>query len=242
MVTYTVLPAANDWTVTELRQYTLKPGRRDELIDLFEREFVDPLEQSGMSVGGVFRDRVDPDRFVWFRHFRDMASRREALENFYFGNVWGTFKDEANDTMLDSDDVLLLRATMPAHPLPNAPAAPGAWTEAHVYTFPPDEDFATWLATDAHAILSDALEVPVATWRTEPAANTFPRLPIRADNVFVWTADFESESRRSAGIERLERSAQWARSVAPRLDRHLTARQHLELEPTPRSRHHRPVA
>ena len=38
-------PAAADaWPVLELRQYTLHPGRRDELVALFEREFVEPQE------------------------------------------------------------------------------------------------------------------------------------------------------------------------------------------------------
>jgi len=36
--------------VVELRQYLLHPGRRDELIDLFERELVEPQEQAGMAI------------------------------------------------------------------------------------------------------------------------------------------------------------------------------------------------
>jgi hypothetical protein len=231
-----------DWTVTELRQYTLTRGRRDELIALFEREFIDPLEKSGMSVGGLFRDRSDPDRFVWFRHFRDMDSRREALESFYYGSVWQAFRNEANDTILDSDDVLLLRATEPPHLLRDLDAVPKPWTEAHVYSFPQDDRFALWLASDAHAILSDALGVQVATWRSEPAVNTFPQLPIRADNVFVWAADFEDERHHGAAVDRLRRNAEWAQTVGPQLERRLTASQRLQLEPTSRSKHYRPAA
>ncbi|MGW1106048.1 NIPSNAP family protein [Streptomyces sp. NPDC002540] len=59
--------------VIELRQYTLRPRRRDELIELFDREFVESQEDVGMSVLGQFRDLDDPDRFVWLRGFRDMA-------------------------------------------------------------------------------------------------------------------------------------------------------------------------
>ncbi|MGL5850095.1 MAG: hypothetical protein ACRCZD_04845, partial [Phycicoccus sp.] len=46
-------------SVVELRQYTLAPGRRDELIDLFERELVETQEAAGMGVGGLYRDRDD---------------------------------------------------------------------------------------------------------------------------------------------------------------------------------------
>ena len=54
-------------SVIELRQYTLHPGRRDDLIALFEREFVEPQEALGIAVLGTFRDLDAPDRFVWLR-------------------------------------------------------------------------------------------------------------------------------------------------------------------------------
>ena len=96
-------------SIVELRQYTLRPGRRDELIDLFERKFVDSQEAAGMTLIGQFRDLDDPDRFVWLRGFPDMESRNRALEAFYFGPVWQAHRGAANATMIDSDDVLLLR-------------------------------------------------------------------------------------------------------------------------------------
>src|SRR5213596_2430523 len=61
--------------VVELRQYALHPGKRDVLIDLFDREFIEPQETLGMNILGQLRDLDDPDRFVWLRGFRDMASR-----------------------------------------------------------------------------------------------------------------------------------------------------------------------
>ena len=74
--------------VFELRQYTLHPGRRDALIELFDREFVETQEACGMRVLGQFRDLGDPDRFVWFRSFPDMARRKDALTCFYGGPAW----------------------------------------------------------------------------------------------------------------------------------------------------------
>ena len=50
--------------VIELRQYTLKPGQRDVLIELFEREFVETQEAVGIQLVGTFRDLDRPDRFV----------------------------------------------------------------------------------------------------------------------------------------------------------------------------------
>lgn len=82
--------------VVELRQYTLKPGKRDVLIDLFEREFIESQEVTGMRIIGTFRDLNNPDRFVWLRGFLDMAARAKALEEFYDGPVWKAHRDEAN--------------------------------------------------------------------------------------------------------------------------------------------------
>ena len=62
--------------IVELRQYRLHPGKRDALIELFEREFIESQEAVGMAILGTFRDLDDPDRFVWMRGFTDMTSRR----------------------------------------------------------------------------------------------------------------------------------------------------------------------
>src|SRR5687767_11335813 len=95
--------------IYELRRYTLRPGTRETLIKLFEREFVETQESAGMDVVGHFRDLDAPDTFPWLRAFADMDSRRAALSAFYGGPAWKAHRDTANATMVDSDDVLLLR-------------------------------------------------------------------------------------------------------------------------------------
>ncbi len=95
--------------VVELRQYTLHPGRRDELVALFEDVFLDGQAAAGIDVIGHFRDADDPDRFVWLRRFDSMKARADALARFYDGPLWRAHRDAANATMRDSDNVLLLR-------------------------------------------------------------------------------------------------------------------------------------
>src|SRR5215468_1240257 len=92
--------------IMELRQYTLRPGQRDTLIALFDREFVESQEALGMRIIGQFRDLDDPNRFVWLRGFADMESRAEALRAFYGGPVWKANSEAANATMIDVDNVL----------------------------------------------------------------------------------------------------------------------------------------
>lgn len=185
-------------TVFELCQYTLRPGQRDRLIAMFEREFVQSQEALGIGLPGQFRDLDDPDRFVWLRSFPDMTTRAAALAAFYDGPVWRTHREAANATMLDSDDVLLLRPTR-AFALDgmSRPAA-GEHTPAGLLTAmicpAPSVDLPA-LARGFDAQVRPALErlgaTVLAQFVTEPARNTFPRLPVReGESVFVWFAAF----------------------------------------------------
>src|SRR4051794_21851701 len=104
-------PAMPVNSVFELRNYTLIPGRREAFIGLFEREFVESQEAVGARIVATFRNLDDPDRFVWLRGFPDMAARAQALGAFYDGAVWQAHRNEANASIVDSDNVLLLRPT-----------------------------------------------------------------------------------------------------------------------------------
>jgi hypothetical protein len=168
--------------VLELRQYTLYPGQRDVMIELFDRELVEPQEAVGMRVVGQFRDLDRPDRFVWLRGFPDMESRRQSLVAFYGGPVWKANRDAANATMIDSDNVLLLRPIDPqsgfalgkaTRPLPGASERSSLIVATIYYLDGPPAD-ATIRAFEGH------LRRPIASLRTEPAENTFPALPVRA--------------------------------------------------------------
>jgi hypothetical protein len=171
------------YPIVELRQYTLRPGRRDELIELFDRELVETQEAVGMAVLGQFRDLDDPDRFVWLRGFPDMASRKESLGAFYGGPVWKAHGRAANATMVDSDDVLLLRPV--GEPFPEPPEGrppvgrPAPASVVHATLCFADRPFDDGFSRHAAA--------PLACLSTEYAENTFPALPVRAgEHVFVW--------------------------------------------------------
>lgn len=174
--------------IVELRQYTLRPGARDTLIDLFEREFVTGQEAAGITVGGRFRDLDDPDRFVWLRSFPDMAARERALHAFYAGPVWQAHREAANATMLDSDDVLLLRG--PGFAAPDT-GGPVVATLCH----PRDAAaFAGEFERRLRPALTAAGSPPLAVHRTEHAENTFPALPVRTgEEVFLWFTAGEAD-------------------------------------------------
>ncbi|MFF3013770.1 NIPSNAP family protein [Streptomyces sp. NPDC057939] len=167
--------------IVELRQYTLHPGARDTLVDLFEREFVTGQEEVGITVGGRFRDLDDPDRFVWLRSFPDMATRERALHAFYGGSVWRAHRERANATMIDSDDVLLLRGPGLA-----APSTTGPVVATICHPLDPAA-FADHFERRLRPALTAAGTPAQAVHRSEHAENTFPALPIRTDaDVLLW--------------------------------------------------------
>ena len=160
-------------TVVELRRYTLHPGARETLIELFDRELVEPQEAVGMAVLGQFRDLDDPDAFTWLRGFADLDARRRGLEAFYGGPVWADHRDAANATMVDSDDVLLLRA---ATPIEHDPRRRTTRSDSPVVTL-----------TVHHLAPGTAAGSPPGALVTEHASNNYPALPIREDADVVVT-------------------------------------------------------
>lgn len=218
-------PAAAS-SVIELRQYTLHPGRRDELIALFEAEFVESQEACGMTLIGQFRDLDDPDRFVWLRGFPDMAARAEALARFYHGPAWRRHRGAANATMIASDNVLLLKPATAGKgldvagiPLPPRQAARPQETRVVICLHHFDEPIrAEWLEhfEQVQRPWLEGMQARVlGTLVIEAAANNFPALPVReGEHVFACVLQFADE----ASHERCDRQLQalWRVGSQPR--------------------------
>jgi len=220
--------------VVELRQYTLKPGKRDVLINLFEREFIEPQEALGMTIVGQFRDRRRPDRFVWLRGFPSMEARRQALEQFYGGPVWAAHRADANNTMVDTDDVLLLKPARPGQAFRidtdsgMTPRRAKSLVLAGIYQLTLPADASLLSKFEQHVVpVLQANHIKVeSVLVTEPAPNTFTALPVReGEHVLVWFGVVEGPESGAQSIERL--------ATVTVLDNHPA--QILELEPTSRS-------
>jgi hypothetical protein len=206
-------PAMPDQRVFELRNYLLHPGRRDDLIDLFEREFVESQEALGACIVGTFRNLDDPDRFVWIRSFADFPSRYAALDGFYSGPVWQTHRAAANATMIDAHNVLLLRPHAGAlhcdsatRPPIGASAIPHSVITATTYFLAPggEEDFALFFTDVLAPRVRSAGGDVLATFVSEHRANNYPRLPVRGNvNVFVAIARFASTAEQTEGARAL---------------------------------------
>ena len=233
--------------IVELRQYTLHPGQRETLIDLFDRELVETQEATGMTVIAQFRDIDRPDVFTWLRGFPDMRSRARALEAFYTGPIWARHRQAANATMISSENVRLLHpAGAGSGFLLGDRAAPDATTPqpglvvATIYTLnqPAARGFREFFDQAIAPLLSANGARPFAVFETEQSTNTFPRLPVReGEQAFVWFARFDSVAGYDQHVRGLAADRRWITQVRPELDRRLSTPAEIwRLTPTARSR------
>jgi hypothetical protein len=231
--------------VLELRRYALRPGARDTLIELFDREFVETQEELGMQLLGQFRDLDNPDSFVWLRGFADMKARKRGLEAFYGGHVWRANAAVANATMIDSDNVLLLRPLrgLELEPLTRAPAGSTAIPPGlFVITIYPlmgsvADAFADFFLRELQPAFAEAEISVLATYATEHSENTFPALPVReGEDVFVWMTMFANEEDHARHMLELEQSTLWRDRTSQALEARLAgSAEVLRLRPTARS-------
>jgi hypothetical protein len=211
-------PMNDENSVIELRQYTLHGGQRDTLIDLFEADFLEPLNASGMHVIGTFRDLDDPDRFVWMRGFPGMAARPQALSTFYDGALWKSKRNAANATILDSDNVLLLK---PAAPDSGFPVASKQVNKDEIIGatihYLANVDAQAFVAAFDRTVLPRITELgakSIARLVTEESPNNFPRLPVRdRDRVFIWYARWPNVDAEASFASRFAKLSGWRDSV-----------------------------
>jgi hypothetical protein len=243
-VTESVHPAVPSAAIVELRQYTLRPGQREALIDLFDREFVETQEAVGMTVIGQFRDLDRPDTFVWLRGFSDMPARAASLTAFYDGAIWRAHAEEANRTMIDSDDVLLLEPASPRTvfspgPRPTGAASTGTGLIVTTIYYPRSEtkEFSAFFAQSVRPVVAASGAAILGEYATSARPNNFRRLPVReGEKAFVWFARFKSASDCEQHRTSLGNTRSWRR-VASQLEAQLARpTETLRLVPTSRSR------
>ena len=231
-------------SVFELRQYTLRGGQRDTLISLFEANFIESQEVVGAHIIGTFRDLDDPDRFVWMRGFRDMAARKDALEAFYLRSpAWTAHKKEANATMVDSDNVLLLSAPSSISEFsagaPNTSASDAVYGVTIYYLGGVNiAEFSQFFNRTVLPHVTELGASPVAVLATNEVPNNFPRLPVREqDRVFLWMGRWPNEASQQAFATQMRSWSGW-RDAAPEniLPALMRKPEQLRLKPTTRSR------
>ncbi|GKT20254.1 NIPSNAP family protein [Acidovorax sp. SUPP3334] len=199
-----------------------------------------------MRVIGQFIDQDRPDLFVWLRGFADMPARQRALTAFYGGPVWAAHRDAANATMVDSDNVLLLRPAWigAAADLPSMRAAPGATGLAPGLVFvnvfylrePATPSLLDCCRSRMDPMLRAGGSRHTAWYVSDASPNTFPLLPVRqGESVLLGMALFDE----TAAFDTFANGKAWERDAAAILAPWLAkAPEAHRLRPTARSALH----
>jgi len=93
--------------IVEVRSYRIKPGHRDEFIQLFESRAVPALRKYGMKIVGPLLDVENPNKFVFLRSFPSLEERDRMKDAFYGSELWKNELERIAMPLLDSYDVIL---------------------------------------------------------------------------------------------------------------------------------------
>jgi len=93
--------------IVEVRSYRIKPGKRAEFIDLFEKRAIPAQRLYGMKIMGPLLDVENPNKFVFLRSFPSLEAREQMKNDFYGGELWKNEVEAIAMPMLDSYDVIL---------------------------------------------------------------------------------------------------------------------------------------
>jgi len=103
--------------IIEMRTYKIKPGLREEFLEIFRTKSMPAHRQIGMKILGPFLSIEDPDVFFFMRAFPDLASREPMKAQFYEGELWKRELEGKLLPMIEKYDVVLV----------DAPVGLGSW-------------------------------------------------------------------------------------------------------------------
>lgn len=92
----------------ELRQYSIKPGKRDEWVALMEEEIIPLQVAAGMVICGSFAGE-DESVYVWLRRFKDEEERVKLYDAVYGSDKWKNDIAPRVPDLLDRDKIQVTR-------------------------------------------------------------------------------------------------------------------------------------
>jgi NIPSNAP len=94
--------------IIEMRTYKLKPGKREEFLEIFRTKSMPAHAEIGMKILGPWLSIDDPDTFFFMRGFPDLASREPMKAKFYEGELWKTELEQVLMPLIEKYDVVLV--------------------------------------------------------------------------------------------------------------------------------------
>ena len=99
----------------ELRQYRVKPGKRDEWVKWAEETVIPFQIAKGVVVVGSFVSPDEDDLYIWIRRFNDQADKDRLYKTVYEDPVWKNEIAPRNAELLFREKIVVTNMTPTPH-------------------------------------------------------------------------------------------------------------------------------
>jgi hypothetical protein len=99
----------------ELRQYRMKPGKKDEWVRLMEEEIIPFQTAKGMVIIGSWVGETEEDLYVWMRRFDSEEERLRLYEAVYQSDRWKNDIGPRVGELIDRSQIVVTRLNPTPH-------------------------------------------------------------------------------------------------------------------------------
>lgn len=100
----------------ELRQYRMRPGKKDAWVRLMEEEVIPFQTEHGMVIIGSWVGEAEDDLYVWMRRFDNEEERVRLYEAVYQSDRWKNDIGPRVGELIDREKIVVTRL----HPTPHS--------------------------------------------------------------------------------------------------------------------------
>ena len=99
----------------ELRQYRMKPGKKDEWVRLMEEEIIPFQTEKGMVIIGSWVGETEDDLYVWIRRFENEEERLRLYDAVYQSDRWKSDIGPRVGELIDRSQIVVTRLNPTPH-------------------------------------------------------------------------------------------------------------------------------
>lgn len=99
----------------ELRQYRMRPGKKDAWVELMEEEIIPFQSEKGMVIIGSWVGEKEEDLYVWLRRFDSEEERVRLYEAVYQSDRWKNDIGPRVGELIDREKIVVTRLNPTPH-------------------------------------------------------------------------------------------------------------------------------
>jgi hypothetical protein len=93
----------------ELRQYRMRPGKRETWVKYMEEVIIPFQVSKGMVIVGSFVAQEEEDLYVWIRRFESEAEREKQYHDVYQSDEWKNTIGPPIGDLIDREQIKVTR-------------------------------------------------------------------------------------------------------------------------------------